>query len=130
MVASPTLPCQALTAGGAPCPHLRPCPEHSAHQQRGGVDRQEKASRHVRGYDHDWARLRAAKLRADPYCEVRRYCHPGVSSLAREVDHIIPLYLRPDLRLAWSNLQSVCLPCHAAKTAQENRERMAGVVAA
>lgn len=35
------------------------------------------------------------------------------------VDHIIPIRQRPDLRLAWRNLQSLCDPCHRVKTAAD-----------
>ena len=70
-----------------------------------------------RGYGSDWQRLRKRKLLTDPYCadcESR-----GVVTLAEEVDHILTIAERPDLRLVWDNLQSLCGSCHRAKTAAQ-----------
>lgn len=45
----------------------------------------------------------------------------GRVSAALELDHVIPLWEGgPD---ADSNLQGLCIPCHAAKTAAELRRR-------
>lgn len=66
----------------------------------------------ARGYDADWRKLRALKLATDPFCQIRTHCQ---GAPATEVDHIVPIALRPDLRLVWSNLQSACKPCNAAK---------------
>ena len=73
-----------------------------------------RGSASSRGYDWDWAKLRAAKVNADPMCEICR------AAPATEVDHKQPVDARPDLRLEWSNLQSLCHPCHARKTAREH----------
>jgi 5-methylcytosine-specific restriction endonuclease McrA len=43
--------------------------------------------------------------------------------LAEEVDHKIRIVERPDLRLVWENLQSLCGRCHAAKSAAERSGR-------
>ena len=76
-----------------------------------------------RGYDGAWERLRKIKLAADPMCQIQTHC--GDRSITRqvatEVDHIIPIAERPDLRLDYDNLQSACKSCHSAKTARENR---------
>jgi len=69
-----------------------------------------------RGYAQGWPRIRAAKLAADPFCQIRTHC-AGI--IATEVDHKIPISERPDLRLTWSNLQSACKPCNVAKAHQE-----------
>src|SRR5690348_5478472 len=65
-----------------------------------------------RGYGSDWERVRRAYLAEHPFCQIRLLCN-GV--MAIEVDHIIPIEQRPDLRLEWSNLQSACKPCNVAK---------------
>jgi len=38
-----------------------------------------------------------------------------------ETDHVVPLHRGG--KDEWSNLQSLCVPCHAAKTAREAGER-------
>ena len=43
----------------------------------------------------------------------------GIVTPAREVDHIIPIVERPDLRLDPSNLRPLCTSCHSARTATE-----------
>lgn len=88
-------------------------------QQRARIDRREAA--HKRGYDHTWANLRNAYLAQHPLCE---HCEQrGRVEPAREVDHIKPFNGRDDpLRLDWKNLQSLCHPCHVAKTHKEKRE--------
>jgi len=67
-----------------------------------------------RGYDHRWRKLRNAKLAYDPLCEVCMAM--GYTEPAQDVDHIVPIEERPDLRLSWDNLRSMCRPCHNAKT--------------
>ena len=44
-----------------------------------------------------------------------------------EVDHIVPFKGKDDpLRLDETNLQSLCRPCHATKTAADYRKGVAG----
>lgn len=67
-----------------------------------------------------WMRKRQSVLERDGYlCQV--CAKRGLVELAREVDHITPLHRggtdHPD------NLQSLCRDCHAAKSADEDRER-------
>jgi 5-methylcytosine-specific restriction protein A len=99
-----------------PCPNLAEyrgrCREHMRRAERA------RGTTIERGYDGDWRRLRIAKLRADPICEIRTHC---LGMIATEVDHIIPIRVRPDLRLDWSNLNSACTPCHSAKTRREQQ---------
>lgn len=72
-----------------------------------------------RGYDRTWRRLREAHLDAHPLCvDCER---AGQVTAATEVDHIIRIEVRPDLRLDPENLQSLCKPHHSAKTATEQR---------
>lgn len=68
-----------------------------------------------------WMERRASWLRDHPLCA---HCDAeGRTTLAQEVDHIIPLWKRgADDQ---SNYQSLCIDHHKAKTAEEARERAA-----
>lgn len=84
-----------------------------------------------RGYDAAWHRLRNSILRRDPLCVMCQ--RAGRTRAAMEVDHIIPIAERPDLRLVESNLQPLCRPCHRIKTARDGRaitpgERVIGIL--
>ena len=70
-----------------------------------------------------WARLREAVMRRDGYLcqECKRN---GRLKEAKEVDHIIPLHL--DGTDSPDNLESICSPCHAQKTAREAAEARKG----
>jgi len=46
----------------------------------------------------------------------------GRLTLTEMVDHIVPISVRPDLRLVWSNLQGLCWPCHGVKSAVNERK--------
>jgi len=66
----------------------------------------------------EWLATRALVLAENPYCvECSTDEHPV---LAQEVDHIIRLELRPDLRLDTANLQGLCTSCHARKSYEEH----------
>jgi len=72
---------------------------------------QRRGSKQARGYGGQWERISRLKREACPVCEV---CHDAP---ATEVDHITPFRGVGDpLRLSWSNLQSICQPCHQKKT--------------
>lgn len=68
--------------------------------------------RRVRGYDEDWLRLRKRFIVAHPKC-----CECGKP--AQAVDHIKTVRERPDLRLVWDNLRSMCFSCHNRRTAYD-----------
>jgi 5-methylcytosine-specific restriction enzyme A len=59
-----------------------------------------------------WKKLRAAKLRRDPLCEM---CLPLRITAARTVDHIRSIKSGGSAT-DWENLQSLCLSCHSTKT--------------
>jgi len=65
-----------------------------------------------RGYDSAHRRLRLAVLAEFPICQLRLVCQ---GTVATDLDHIIPISRRPDLRLVRSNVQSSCQPCNVAK---------------
>ena len=80
--------------------------------------------RERRGFDTElgfyqsarWRNRRAAVLRDNPLC--CRCQAKGVLQPAKVVDHIVPVKLGGE-RFERANLQSLCVPCHNAKTASE-----------
>ena len=69
-------------------------------------------------YKRGWQRLRDMYLKENPLCEECKA--KGIVEKATEVHHKIPIEERPDLRLSWENLQSLCKSCHSGKTMKEN----------
>ena len=65
--------------------------------------------------------LRRRMMTQEPMC--RMCSKEGLSVAAEELDHIIPLHLRPDLAQDENNLQPLCRPHHQQKTARENSKR-------
>jgi 5-methylcytosine-specific restriction enzyme A len=61
-----------------------------------------------------WTELRAAKLRANPFC-----AWPGCRRVASTVDHITPLAEDPTRQYDWANLQSLCRQHDIEKTTQD-----------
>jgi len=57
-----------------------------------------------------WLRLRDAKLYAKPICEI--CITKGIVTPAQDVHHKIDIKDQPNLRLTYSNLQSLCYDCH------------------
>jgi 5-methylcytosine-specific restriction protein A len=72
-----------------------------------------RPSTHARGYDRTWQKLRLMVLRREPLC---RKC----GKAAGDVDHILSIRRRPDLRLDPENLQALCRACHCKKTKEDN----------
>lgn len=64
-----------------------------------------------------WQRLRAQKLRDEPFCE---YCPASRRLPASEVDHYIAISNGGD-PYDYDNLRSVCHSCHSKKTASGER---------
>ena len=64
----------------------------------------------LRGYSHDWQKVRKMKIRQDPCCEA---CDKqGVDTIATVVHHIKEITTHPELRLTMSNLVSLCWNHH------------------
>lgn len=63
-----------------------------------------------------WQRLRKIKLAKNPMCEI---CN---RQLAVQVHHLLKARDNPEQQFNMSNLQSVCLLCHARETQKETRE--------
>lgn len=77
-------------------------------------------TRTQRGYDNTWLRLSRTCLIEEPLC---RHCRDqGRRSIASVSDHIIPIQVRPDLRLVRSNIQSLCKACHDGWKASLERQ--------
>ena len=73
-----------------------------------------------RGYDARWYKLRAWYIRRHPLCA--DCLEEGVvNATSIEVDHVIPVSVRPDLRLDASNLRSRCRKHHSRKTELDKR---------
>ena len=80
-----------------------------------------------RGYDYAWSLVRDRRRSLSPFC-VRCEAKDLVTAV-EIVDHIIPVVIRPDLRLKIANTQSLCRSCHAEKTSEDARTyggRLAG----
>lgn len=58
----------------------------------------------------EWLLLRSVKLNNNPLCEVCLKNNKVKS--AQDIHHIKDIKDRPDLRLDYSNLQSLCYECH------------------
>jgi len=82
---------------------------------------EKRGSRIERGYDADWCRVRDRFLRKNPLCAECLRCGRDVP--ADLVDHIRPVREYPGLRLQETNFQSICVGCHARKTAMEQFAR-------
>ena len=75
-----------------------------------------KESRHKRGYNSQWDRIRVQALKRD--CYLCQECmRQGRVTPARDVDHIIPKAKGGTDDL--TNLQSLCVPHHQEKTAKD-----------
>lgn len=92
------------------------CDAHQEDRHAGRFADRARGSRHERGYGSEWDKKRRLILQRD-----NGLCQPclkgGRVSGATQVDHIIPKAeggTDDD-----SNLQSICVPCHKAKTATE-----------
>lgn len=91
------------------------CDEHADLASWGKWQKQH-GNRHKRGYGRDWELIRKRILERDGYlCQM--CLSEGLYTSASHVDHIVPK--QKGGTNAESNLQSLCKPCHARKTATE-----------
>ena len=93
----------------------RYCAEHTV--EPFGAER-DRGNRHARGYGYQWQKKRRAVLIRDRYLCLDCYSR-GELTTAAEVDHIVAkAHGGTD---AESNLQSLCVNCHKAKTQADAR---------
>jgi len=78
-----------------------------------------RTSRHVRGYGHQWDKLRQRILSRDNHL-CQECLRGGKVTAGNQVDHITPKAKRGTDDE--SNLQCLCKPCHDAKTERESAE--------
>lgn len=114
-------PIRALPCQDQPMPMRPPVhrPNGSTARTRDEAERERKAkldrqrpSAEARGYDAAWRAVRKQFLAAHPMC-----CMCGQP--ATEVDHVLSVRERPDLRLRWSNLRALDRSCHSRRTATD-----------
>ena len=87
---------------------LRPCPV--CHKTTDGTCCQDRPNAHTRGYDREWSKLKRQYQAANPLCEL--CLEQSRTTPAQLVHHVIPIHDAPQLRLVWSNLQSLCAQHH------------------
>jgi len=86
----------------------------ASERQRKAAQDKTRPSPSARGYDAQWRKLRDQFAAAHPICAV-----PGCGQPTHDVDHVISVRDRPDLRLCWANLRALCKPHHSERTARE-----------
>jgi 5-methylcytosine-specific restriction enzyme A len=95
------------------------CDEHAALAMKLTDNR--RGSARERGYDADWEKVAQRRRTLDCYlCQPCLRDHNRLSP-SQTVDHIIPINVRPDLRLDIENTQVICPPCHRRKTLEDLR---------
>jgi 5-methylcytosine-specific restriction protein A len=97
----------------------RYCNEHLAWaHRRTDVRRGTSAER---GYDKAWSKVAAWRRHLDfGLCQDCK-AH-DVLTLSSIVDHTVPIYVRPDWRLAIGNTRVLCDLCHKRKTSDDLRK--------
>lgn len=85
-----------------------------------------RGSRQQRGYDRQWEKVQALKVKDDPLCG--RCLDKGKLTPTQMVHHKIPVDIRPDLRLDPGNLESLCWSCHAAIDHDKLRQKAKQVI--
>jgi 5-methylcytosine-specific restriction enzyme A len=94
------------------------CADHRGTYSRHSDQRRGTAAE--RGYDHHWARV--ADQRRDLDAHLCQVClREQRLTPSQTVDHIVPVHVRPDWRLALGNTQVVCEGCHRVKTNADTR---------
>jgi 5-methylcytosine-specific restriction endonuclease McrA len=58
-------------------------------------------------------------LRRNPWCQACEAETGRIEVEALIVDHVIPVHVRPNLRLVIENTQTLCRPHHAKKTERD-----------
>jgi 5-methylcytosine-specific restriction protein A len=82
----------------------------AAYEQRRRQDPAARARQDFYG-SGPWKRFRREILAAHPWCQA------GCGQRSKEVAHVEPLRLRPDLALEPANARGLCKSCHARESA-------------
>lgn len=85
--------------------------------KRAAVERQRRFEC-SNAYDYRWSNFSKIYRKTNPFCvECLKY---GIYNQSNtQVDHIIPLEQRPDLKYDYDNMQTLCRSHHSVKTAKE-----------
>jgi 5-methylcytosine-specific restriction endonuclease McrA len=89
-------------------------PRYNNERERKAIIDKQRPSSAERGYDAAWRAVRKQFIAAHPHC-----CVQGCGLPTVDVDHVLSIEARPDLRLVWSNLRPFCKPHHSARTARD-----------
>lgn len=95
----------------------RYCQEHTKQKDKADYDIYRRNDAGQKIYKTKlWANTRKDVLHYEPFC--RECAKSGIETLAVDVDHIKPIAQGGD---PWDrgNMQPLCRPCHARKTASE-----------
>ena len=104
------------------CGGVREDRQGSACSKCGAGKSKPKQTTQEAGYGWDWRKLSERYRAENPLCE---QCQSnGVATAAEEVHHKVSIADAPWLRLEWSNLMAVCVPCH--RRIDEARRRVSG----
>jgi 5-methylcytosine-specific restriction protein A len=106
----PTLPPRHRPVG-------MPSREEAERRRKAALAKQ-RPSPTAQGYDGAWRKVRRLFIERHPVC-----CTPGCGKPTVDIDHVLPLKERPDLRLNWSNLRPFCRSCHSRRTAYQGFAR-------
>jgi len=106
------MPSKPRTLAGILCPRRQTDRAYNRFQRDPAVARVHGSAR--------WQAVRARVLRDEPLC--RACAQAGRSELATQVDHVVPLAVDLDRAFDPTNLQPLCTPCHAAKSAAVRKE--------
>ncbi|TWU03060.1 HNH endonuclease [Symmachiella macrocystis] len=112
------------------CPNTtrdRFCDDHNREASHRWSD-ERRGTPAQRGYDERWRKVRRIHIKRHPYCE--DCLDDGVVNTRNlEVDHVIPIDVRPDLRLDLDNLRTRCRRHHKLKTDEDKRKYTTGATA-
>jgi 5-methylcytosine-specific restriction protein A len=70
-------------------------------------------------YNHQWRKFRNLWMRDNPLCV--QCMADGFICEAKELDHIVPVKDAPERMYDTTNVQSLCVRCHAIKRQQEGK---------
>lgn len=122
---SRVFPGRCLAPGCPAIQHERYCEKHThlaptpfASFKRGKQDRGIYAT-------NKWKQRSVAQRKRQPLCEV--CLENGRTIAATQADHRVPMSEGGD-PFAWSNLRSICGPCHRTKTGRDIARRRRGDV--